>query len=83
MRDVGYVDRTILARLPAKQMELAREIVPAAKRVGLLNNLKDPKAPRRVNELQTAGQAVETTIIAADVSRPDEIDDALQRLADE
>jgi putative tryptophan/tyrosine transport system substrate-binding protein len=72
-----------VAGLPAKQMELARQMVPAAKRVGLLNDLKDPKAPPQVEELQTAGQAVETTVIVADAGRPDEIDGALQRLADE
>src|SRR5262249_20482233 len=30
--------------LPAKQMELAREVVPAAARIGILANLSDPKA---------------------------------------
>ena len=32
-----------VAGLPAKQIELAREIVPGASTVGLLTNLKDPK----------------------------------------
>ena len=31
--------------LPAKQMELAREVVPGAPRIGVLANLSDPKAP--------------------------------------
>src|SRR5262249_18989561 len=31
--------------LPAKQIEVAREIVPTASKIGLLTNLKDPKAP--------------------------------------
>jgi putative ABC transport system substrate-binding protein len=31
--------------LPAKQMELAREVVTGAAKVGVLTNLDDPKAP--------------------------------------
>ncbi|WP_283806677.1 ABC transporter substrate binding protein [Bradyrhizobium guangdongense] len=39
-----------VAGLPAKQMELVREIAPRAQQVGLLTNLRDPKAhPRRKN----------------------------------
>jgi len=34
-----------VAGLPAKQMELAREVVPGATKVGVLTNLDDPKAP--------------------------------------
>lgn len=34
-----------VAGLPTKQIELAREIVPNARRVGLLTNLADPKGP--------------------------------------
>ena len=34
-----------VAGLPAKQMELAREVVPGAARLGVLANLSDPKAP--------------------------------------
>lgn len=32
-----------IAGLPTKQIDLAREIVPKARRVGLLGNMKDPK----------------------------------------
>lgn len=31
--------------LPAKQMELALEVVPGARKVGVLGNMNDPKAP--------------------------------------
>src|SRR5215469_5356695 len=34
-----------VAGLPAKQMELAREVVPGAVKIGVLTNLDDPKAP--------------------------------------
>jgi putative ABC transport system substrate-binding protein len=70
-----------VAGLPAKQMELAREIVPGASRVGLLTDLKDPKAPPQLQELETAGRALEVTTVAADASRPNDIDGALQTLA--
>src|SRR5260221_8611367 len=40
-----------VAGLPAKQVELAREIAPGASRVGLLTNLQDPKAPPQRHEV--------------------------------
>jgi putative ABC transport system substrate-binding protein len=66
--------------LPAKQMELALEIVPGAKRVGLLSNLKDQKAPPQVKELEAAGQKFGLTIAIADTASPDDIDSAFQAL---
>ena len=49
--------------LPAKQMELAREIVPSAARVGVLANLSDPKAPPQLHELEAAGQQLGVKVI--------------------
>jgi putative ABC transport system substrate-binding protein len=66
--------------LPAKQMELAREIVPGASKIGLLTNLQDPKAPPQAQELTAAGKALEIEIVTADASRPEEIDGALHAL---
>jgi hypothetical protein len=48
--------------LPAKQVEFAREIVPSARRVGLLTNLQDPKAPPQRHELASAAKALEITV---------------------
>jgi len=70
-----------VAGLPAKQMELAREIVPGASRIGLLTDLKDPKAPPQVQELEAASRTLEVNIVAAGASRPEELDGALQALA--
>jgi putative tryptophan/tyrosine transport system substrate-binding protein len=70
-----------VAGLPAKQMEFAREIAPGASRVGLLTNLEDPKAPPQRRELEAAAKTMEVTIVEADVSTPEGIDDALQALA--
>src|SRR3954447_3843642 len=67
-----------LQGLPAKQLELALEIVPHAKKVGFLTNLQDPKAPPQAQELQTAAQGLNLNVITADASRPEEIEDALQ-----
>jgi putative ABC transport system substrate-binding protein len=70
-----------VAGLPAKQIELAREIVPGASTVGLLTNLRDPKAPAQVPDLEAAAQAAGLKIVAADVDRPDDIEVAFRELA--
>ena len=70
-----------VAGLPAKQMELAREIVPRARIVGLLTNLQDPKAPPQAQELEAAARALQVKIVSSDASRPDEIESALEVLA--
>jgi putative tryptophan/tyrosine transport system substrate-binding protein len=70
-----------VAGLPAKQMEVAREIVPGAKRIGLLTNLHDPKAPPQREELAAAAKALELSIEEADVNDPTEIERAMETLA--
>jgi putative ABC transport system substrate-binding protein len=70
-----------VAGLPAKQMELVREIAPGARQVGLLTNLQDPKAPPQAQELQAAAKVLEVTIKAVDVNSTEEIDGAMQALA--
>jgi putative tryptophan/tyrosine transport system substrate-binding protein len=70
-----------VAGLPAKQMEFAREIAPAASRIGLLTNLHDPKAPPQRQELVSAAKALELTIAEADINSPDEINGAVEKLA--
>jgi putative tryptophan/tyrosine transport system substrate-binding protein len=70
-----------VAGLPAKQMEFAREIVPGATRVGLLTNLQDQKARPQRQELVSAAQAFELTIVEADANSPAEIKGAVEVLA--
>jgi putative ABC transport system substrate-binding protein len=70
-----------VAGLPAKLIELAREIVPGASTVGLLTNSKDPKGAPQTPELEAAGQAVGLTSVAADANRPEDIEVALRELA--
>jgi putative ABC transport system substrate-binding protein len=69
--------------LPAKQIELAREIVPGATKIGLLTNNLDPKGVPQVAELKAAGQALDLEIISTNADRPEEIEAALQALAKE
>ena len=68
--------------LPAKQMELAREVVPGAARIGVLANLSDPKAPPQLQELEAAGRKLGAKVIAADAHTPDDLDGAFRALAD-
>jgi putative ABC transport system substrate-binding protein len=70
-----------VAGLPARQIELAREIVPRASNVGLLTNLRDPKAPLQASELEAAGQAAGLKIVAADANLAEDIEIALRELA--
>jgi len=72
-----------IAGLPAKQIELAREIVPGARKIGLLTNLEDPKGPPQATELEAAGKALGLTVVAANASSRNNIEDALQALAGE
>jgi putative tryptophan/tyrosine transport system substrate-binding protein len=72
-----------VAGLPAKQMELAREVVPGASRIGILANLDDPKAPPQFQELEAAGSALEIKVIAADANTPEDLDGAFQKLGSE
>src|SRR5262249_50887711 len=72
-----------VAGLPAKKMEIARANVPRARTVGIINKLGDPKNPTQLKELEAAGQALEVKLIAKDANRPDEVEGALQSLADQ
>jgi putative ABC transport system substrate-binding protein len=69
--------------LPAKQIELAREIVPRAARIGVLANLSDPKAPPQLQELEAAGRELGVKVTVVDVNVPDDLDGAFRTLADE
>jgi len=70
-----------VAGLPAKQMELAREVVPGAVKIGVLTNLDDPKAPPQWQELESAGQGLGVNVVASDVRTPDGLEAAFKVLA--
>jgi putative ABC transport system substrate-binding protein len=70
-----------VAGLPAKQMQLAREVVPGARKIGLLGNLNDPKAPPQWRELEAAGRALGLTATGPTVHDPGGITAAIEALA--
>jgi putative tryptophan/tyrosine transport system substrate-binding protein len=53
--------------LPTKQLELARELVPGATRIGLLDDVTDAKARPQRREIEVAGHDLELKIIPAEV----------------
>jgi putative ABC transport system substrate-binding protein len=67
--------------LPAKQIELARELVPGATRVGLVDDIDDPKAYPQRREIEAAGKSLEVTIVLAQVRTAADIGPAYASLA--
>jgi putative ABC transport system substrate-binding protein len=69
--------------LPAKQIELAREIVPGAGSIGILGNLSDPKAPSQRRGLEEAALALGVKTIAPEVAAPENLESVIAALANE
>jgi putative tryptophan/tyrosine transport system substrate-binding protein len=69
--------------LPAKQLELAREIVPDAKRIGLLDDVTDPKSGPQRREIEAAAQSLNIAIVIAEARKSDDIRAAFQTFATE
>ena len=69
--------------LPAKQMQFAREVVPAAGKIGILGNMNDPKAPPQRRELEDAARKLAVAIIVPEVGNPEDLDGAMMELAHE
>jgi putative ABC transport system substrate-binding protein len=67
--------------LPAKQLELARELVPGATRIGLVDDVTDPKAHPQRQEIEAAGRTLEIEVVPAEVRTAADIDAAYQALA--
>jgi len=67
--------------LPAKQLELAREVVPGAMRIGLVDDVNDPKAHPQRREIEAAGKDLEVKIVLAEVGAPSDIGSAFDALA--
>jgi len=66
---------------PAKQLELAREVVPGATRIGLIDDVTDPKAHPQRQEIEAAGRTLNIEIVPAEVRTAADIDAAYQALA--
>jgi putative tryptophan/tyrosine transport system substrate-binding protein len=67
--------------LPAKQLELAREVVPGATRIGLVDDVNDPKAHPQRREIEAAGKKLEIKILPAEVRTAGDIGSAYEALA--
>jgi putative tryptophan/tyrosine transport system substrate-binding protein len=68
--------------LPTKQLELARELVPGATRIGLLEDVTDPKALPQSQEIMSAGKKLEIKIISGEVRTAADIDRAYQTFSE-
>jgi putative tryptophan/tyrosine transport system substrate-binding protein len=67
--------------LPAKQLELARELVPGAARIGLVDDVTDPKAHPQRQEIEATARTLEIEIVPAEVRTAADLDAAYQALA--
>jgi putative tryptophan/tyrosine transport system substrate-binding protein len=67
--------------LPAKQLELAREVVPGATRIGLIDDVTDPKAHPQRQEIEAAGRTLEIEVVPAEMRTAADVDAAYQALA--
>jgi putative ABC transport system substrate-binding protein len=70
-----------VAGLPTKHLELARELVPGATRIGLLDDVIDPKARPQRREIEASGEKLEINIIPADVRTAADIGQAYETLS--
>jgi putative tryptophan/tyrosine transport system substrate-binding protein len=70
-----------VAGLPTKQLELAREVVPGATRIGLLDDVTDPKARPQSREVKAAAEKLEINIIAMEVRTAADIGQAYEAFA--
>jgi putative ABC transport system substrate-binding protein len=69
--------------LSAKQIELASEIVPGARSIGILGNIDDPDAPRQRRRLEDAAQASGLKITVSDVLTPEHLEGVIGTLSNE
>ena len=69
--------------LPAKQLELAGEIVPGATRIGLLDDPTDPKAYQQRREIEAKGQELKIRIVVVEARTAGDVEPAYELLAAE
>jgi putative tryptophan/tyrosine transport system substrate-binding protein len=65
--------------LPAKQLELAREIVPGAQKIGIVNDTSDIKATGQWDDINAAVPKLEIKIVGADVRRTEDVEPAFRK----
>jgi putative tryptophan/tyrosine transport system substrate-binding protein len=69
--------------LPAKQLDLVREIVSGASSIGVLGDMSDPTAGPQRRELEKAARALGVRIIAPELVTPADLEGAVATLANE
>lgn len=69
--------------LPSKQIELVREVVPTAVKIGLLGNANDPKVGPQLDELKGRALPLGISVVAPEVSGPQDVEPAIRTLASE
>ena len=69
--------------LPSKQLALTVELVPGARKVGVLVNVNNPNNPPQRRNMEIAAQALGVALLAAEVALPEDLYAAFQTLARE
>jgi putative ABC transport system substrate-binding protein len=69
--------------LPTKQLELAREIVPGALKIGIVKNSTDVKAIGQWDEIEAAAPKLDIKIASADVQKPEDVGLAFKKFEEE
>ncbi len=69
--------------LPGKQMEFAREVLPGARKIGLLGNMNDPKGPPQRQELENIARSLKVESFFSDVTVPEDLPRSIRMLASE
>ena len=68
---------------PSKQLELVRAVAPDATRIGLVDDVSDPKSPPQRQEIEMRAGHSNSNILPAEVRTPDDIGPAYEALASE
>jgi putative ABC transport system substrate-binding protein len=69
--------------LPAKQLELARDLVPSARKLGILNDTSDMKAAPQWEEMNAAAAKLGIAISGADATAMEDVEPAFRKFAAE
>ena len=66
--------------LPSKQLELAREIIPGAQKIGIVNDTSDVKASPQWEEINATAAKFDIKITGADARATEQIESVFKRL---
>jgi len=65
--------------LSSKQLELAREIVPGALKIGIVKDSTDVKAIGQWDEIEATAPKLDIKIVSADVQKPEDVELAFKK----